>query len=240
MLDTYKLFYAFRNFTGRGADADDYDYDNLEAVNNHLANSRRLGCAVGNLTAETCHKWQQRGWYDLFLSRYVLPLSIEISMHLTSDYSYEYNPKISRTIERSSASAISDPEDVIEVDEESGDSELDGSDIIISHTKKGQTKPSKPSKGPLKVSKDVTKEVKQEKATPHKNEKGSRFRAINNAKTDSLDRYFETMAKRAEGSAFRDRVALAEKVLADKEGIYDDEMRANARKVLNSYLTSEL
>ncbi|KAJ3964141.1 hypothetical protein EV361DRAFT_980493 [Lentinula raphanica] len=46
LYDIFKKLYRFCNFTSRGADADDYDWDDPCAVDTHLHNSHKLGCDI--------------------------------------------------------------------------------------------------------------------------------------------------------------------------------------------------
>lgn len=70
MFSVFKNMWSFRNFTGRGADADTYDYDDVNAVTKHIENSRKRGCPVGKLTAAQCKLWMTKGWYNEFAERY--------------------------------------------------------------------------------------------------------------------------------------------------------------------------
>jgi hypothetical protein len=69
LLGIFKKFYAFRNFTGGGADADDYDWDDETAITKHLKNSLQAGCDINTLNAATCRLWMEQGWYELFSDR---------------------------------------------------------------------------------------------------------------------------------------------------------------------------
>ncbi|KAF9072648.1 hypothetical protein BDP27DRAFT_1360956 [Rhodocollybia butyracea] len=69
-LATFKQLYKFRNFTGHGADADDYDWDNEEAVTTHLKNLLKAGNDIAGLSAKVCRLWMKEGWYDLFNNWY--------------------------------------------------------------------------------------------------------------------------------------------------------------------------
>ncbi|KAE9398425.1 hypothetical protein BT96DRAFT_1031714 [Gymnopus androsaceus JB14] len=115
-LSTFKKLYAFRNFTGCGADADDYDWDSEDAVTAHLANSHNKGCDVEGLSAKVCQMWIKNQWYDLFVNQ------------------FHNNPKIAREVARSSAGPLSDFDPIFPTD--------DGDEVvIITPTHSKDTKP---------------------------------------------------------------------------------------------------
>ncbi|KAI5899005.1 uncharacterized protein SCHCODRAFT_02559108 [Schizophyllum commune H4-8] len=99
LLTTFKQLYEFRNFTGRGADADDYDWDDEDGLALHLRNSKSKGCAIDNLNAANSRLFVRKGWYDLFVNR------------------YKDNPKVIRPVARSSAAELSEVDDFDEDDE---------------------------------------------------------------------------------------------------------------------------
>ncbi|KAJ8090468.1 hypothetical protein PM082_019066 [Marasmius tenuissimus] len=110
LLSTFKNLWEFRNFTGRGADADEYDWDDEVAVDQHIANSKRKKCSVDGLSAAQCKLWNDKGWYEIFFER------------------FKDNPKVVRLQERGSGVALSDPEDANVTDGDDDQSSGDDKD----------------------------------------------------------------------------------------------------------------
>ncbi|KAJ7742545.1 hypothetical protein B0H16DRAFT_1693734 [Mycena metata] len=91
-MDTYTWIRAFEGFTGNGGG--DPDSEDPTAILAHrLVAARKASLSVGKLKAETIVLWEQQGWLELSNGR------------------YGNNAKVTRTVVRNSASAISDIED---------------------------------------------------------------------------------------------------------------------------------
>ena len=65
---------AFESWTGGGSDPDlrppaDWKQLSIHDVEAHFEKGRRAGREYGKLTAAVYKKWQQKGWYDHFMSR---------------------------------------------------------------------------------------------------------------------------------------------------------------------------
>ncbi|KAF9019500.1 hypothetical protein BDZ89DRAFT_1164645 [Hymenopellis radicata] len=92
----YKAMRAFRRFTGGGGDADEnpeLSFDDSENIDDWLKRAKAGGRDVGELNAATVMKWETKGWYQLFKTR------------------YNKSQKVERVKPRSSASKLSDTED---------------------------------------------------------------------------------------------------------------------------------
>ncbi|KAF7317515.1 hypothetical protein MKEN_00838000 [Mycena kentingensis (nom. inval.)] len=89
----YKKLAVLETFTGGGADADQVDFTEVDAVETFLADRKENGCkADDDVTVVKYMKWKRKGWFTLFHDRYAS------------------SPKVVRRKDRSSASAISDDE----------------------------------------------------------------------------------------------------------------------------------
>ncbi|CAA7269087.1 unnamed protein product [Cyclocybe aegerita] len=95
-LKTFAWIEQVEKFTGGGGDADIDDLDEDQKLIHYTEKLEAVRGArqeVGSLQAKTIIKWQEKKWYDLFVSR------------------YRGNPKISREVERHSGMALSDSSD---------------------------------------------------------------------------------------------------------------------------------
>ncbi|KAJ7687047.1 hypothetical protein B0H17DRAFT_1203899 [Mycena rosella] len=91
-MDTFTWMIAFEKFTANGGG--DPDSDNPTAIlKGCIDSAREAGLVIGGLKPETITAWHENGWWDLFNDR------------------LGANAKVTRTVVRNSASALSDPED---------------------------------------------------------------------------------------------------------------------------------
>ncbi|KAL1713986.1 hypothetical protein EV715DRAFT_295611 [Schizophyllum commune] len=227
---TFKELYAFRKFTGRGADADDYDWDNEEQVAAHLRNSKNKGCPVENLTAAQCVAFIRNGWYALFESR------------------FHSNPKFARQCERSSASPLSDLDMSDGSESEAGSDDGDEAIIITTPVRPPSANASRfPKAAPPSASKAGEKpKSASRRGRPRKEMKDETKMDLN-----GLNAYFESKAKSEEQlvdlrersfqSAEREKVVkMAQKIIADTNaGIsqFSFEVIDKANRVITDYLS---
>ncbi|KAJ3743620.1 hypothetical protein DFH05DRAFT_1233914 [Lentinula detonsa] len=170
-LATFKKLYAFRTFTGRGADADDYDWDDEEAVSTHLSNSHNKGCDIEGLNARTCQLWVKHQWYDLFVKR------------------YHDNPRIAREVPRSSADALSDF-DPVTPDAENDDVEIINTPQTSTQATANSTLLPVPSSSSL--SRTSSSELTPQSRTQNK---GKGRSGVKDDRLSGLTTYFETKAE---------------------------------------------
>ncbi|KAE9399055.1 hypothetical protein BT96DRAFT_994331 [Gymnopus androsaceus JB14] len=225
-LSTFKKLYAFRNFTGRGADADDYDWDSEDAVTAHLANSHNKGCDIEGLSAKVCQMWVKNQWYDLFVNR------------------FHDNPKIAREVVRSSADALSDFDPLVPAD--------DSDDIVvITPSRSKDTKPILPAALSLRT---ASSSVAVASGSGSKSRtQNSNVRARTATKEDrlaGLTQYFEAKVevdkgtlklreKDAEFKRLSDAYVKAESIVNNPEN-YSFTALQSANKVIEQYLERAL
>ncbi|KAI5832188.1 hypothetical protein K523DRAFT_414344 [Schizophyllum commune Tattone D] len=216
LLTTFKQLYEFRNFTGRGADADDYDWDDEDGLASHLRNSKSKGCAIDNLNAANSRLFVRKGWYDLFVNR------------------YKDNPKVIRTVARSSAAELSEVDDFEDDDDEV--------ELVPPPTK---------SRLPKSEKLPASATVSEPKGAPRRGRPRKDTKEQTKIDTSGLNTYFEVTAKSEEhAAALRrqkyERVAMEKKVdLAQKvidgerasPGTYTSQVVENANRILAEFLS---
>ncbi|KAJ7196751.1 hypothetical protein GGX14DRAFT_574565 [Mycena pura] len=244
MLGIFKSLHAFRNFTGGGADADDYDWDNEEGVTTHLQNSQNLGCDVAHLNATVCKLWHDRGWYELFRNR------------------YDNNPKVVRTTPRSSADAVSDAEvedikatNVVEIDDDD-DSEIVSTTAPLYAKVSQEARPITPARvGSVTVKREAltplhtaSSSVTPATASSSRTKHSSKANPQSGAKDDryGLGKYFDIKAeveqrnadradKRERFKALSDAFPRMQEILANAEN-YPHEIVTQAQAMVSTYI----
>jgi hypothetical protein len=77
-IDTFTWMRAFNDFTGNGGG--DADCDDPEAIlKSKLKAARASGQHLGSLKPATITEWEDRGWYELFWSRWVFLVLIKFA-----------------------------------------------------------------------------------------------------------------------------------------------------------------
>ncbi|KAJ7204077.1 hypothetical protein GGX14DRAFT_569677 [Mycena pura] len=222
LLSTFKALYGFRTFTGGGADADEYDWDNEQAVDAHLANSKAQGCDVDGLNAQVCKMWKENGWYDLFVHR------------------YKDNPKVVRQTARSSAE-ISDDEDI-------GFRFHDDHDDDLKPLKPVSTAKSLPDIKPTSSRTATAKPTSRigsssSRTDKHKIKKEDRLSGLNTwltTKARNDERMAELRAQDGEFKRLREAADVAKTILNDDTGVYSFTNRDKANEVMARFLDHAL
>ncbi|KAJ7291829.1 hypothetical protein C8J57DRAFT_1458523 [Mycena rebaudengoi] len=105
-LDTYMWMHAFESFTRNGGGDGDCVDDPQAILKTKMSAARKAGVVLGSLKPATITEWENNGWYDLFDDR------------------LGTSARVSRTVVRNSASAISDLEDPSSDEEHSSDDNI--------------------------------------------------------------------------------------------------------------------
>ncbi|KAJ7216460.1 hypothetical protein GGX14DRAFT_391283 [Mycena pura] len=225
LLSTFKALYGFRTFTGGGADADEYDWDNEQAVDAHLANSKAQGCDVDGLNAQVCKMWKENGWYDLFVHR------------------YKDNPKVVRQTPRSSAE-ISDDEDAGFRFHDDNDDDLKPSKPLSTAKPLPDVKPTSSRTATAKPTSHVgSSKPPSSRTDKHKIKKEDRLSGLNTwltTKARNDERMAELRARDGEFKRLREAADVAKTILNDDTGVYSFTNRDKANEVMARFLDHAL
>ncbi|KAJ3981564.1 hypothetical protein F5890DRAFT_1476841, partial [Lentinula detonsa] len=164
-LATFKKLYAFRTFTGCGADADDYDWDDEEAV--------QLTFLILTIKAVISRLWVKHQWYDLFVKR------------------YHDNPRIVQEVPRSSADALSDF-DPVTPDAENDDVEIINTPQTSASTQATANSTLLPVPSSSSLSRTSSSELTPQSRTQNKGKGRSR---VKDDRLSGLTTYFEAKAE---------------------------------------------
>ncbi|KAJ7668132.1 hypothetical protein B0H17DRAFT_1210099 [Mycena rosella] len=231
-LAIYKKLVPLLKFTGGGADADEEpDWEDKDAINNFLKSQATGGHDVEGLSAKKVKQWLTSGWFNLFDSR------------------YGENPKAVREIPRSSADTLSDVEGGLPAD----DNNKNDSDVNIVE------KPSIPATpapfATMSTNKGIATDPREVKlstwdrskpasrATPVKVKKEDRLQGLNNYLEGRVrvDEQAMMLAKAdAEFKRLKATEATAKEIAADTTGMYTEETKVKARRVLEKLMDAAL
>ncbi|KAJ7023016.1 hypothetical protein C8F04DRAFT_1271826 [Mycena alexandri] len=214
-LAIYKKLVPLLKFTGGGADADvEPDWDDKDAIETFLKSRANRGHDVAGLSAKKVKQWQSFGWYKLFHSR------------------YGDNPKAVRDVPRSSADTLSDLEGGLP-DDLGDDNNENDSDIE-------EVKPSIPAT-PATIAPKAKKGI----ATDPRVSSWDRLKSASRtpaAKVKKEDR-LQGLNNYLEGRVRVDEQAMKRRqkeIVADTMGLYGEEAKEKARRVLEKLLDAAL
>ncbi|KAJ6517631.1 hypothetical protein DFH09DRAFT_1428735 [Mycena vulgaris] len=236
-LSIYKKLVPLLKFTGGGADADEEpNWEDKEAITNFLKSQATGGHGVEGLSAKKVKQWLTSGWFNLFDSRIYR-------------YSYGENPKAVREIPRSSADTLSDVEGGLPAnDNNDSDSDVDivekpsipatPAPFAIKSTNKGiATDPREVKLSTWDRSKPASR------VPPIKVKKEDRLQGLNNYLEGRVrvDEQAMMLAKAdAEFKRLKSTEGTAKEIVADTTGIYTEETKAKARRVLEKLMDAAL
>ncbi|KAJ7065106.1 hypothetical protein B0H15DRAFT_958565 [Mycena belliarum] len=225
----YKKLVPLLKFTGGGADADEEpDWEDKDAVSAFLKTQQSVGNDVEGLSAKKVKQWQTSGWYALFDAR------------------YGKNPKAVREVPRSSADDLSDLEGGAPP-EDDNDSDIEFLDKPTYSSVPATPAPSATKPAPKGLANDP-REIKSstwDRSKPAscgpsvKVKKEDRLQGLNSYLEGRM-RVDEQQMKLAKADAEFKRLKASEttakEIIGDTMGIYSEETKAKARRVLDKLM----
>ncbi|KAJ7711664.1 hypothetical protein B0H16DRAFT_1627610, partial [Mycena metata] len=227
---TYKKLVPLLKFTGGGADADvEPKWNNTSAVKKLLQSRTAGGHDIDRLQPQKVTQWLTLGWYDLFHNR------------------CKENPKASRDVDRSSADTLSDMEGGLRDDNDDNNS-VNDSDIKVIEK---PTVPATPASTISKAKKGLATDPREVKASSWDRSKPASRTPVARAKKEGplqgLNNYLEgrvrvdeqvmKLAKvDLEFKRLKATEATAKEILADTTGLYGEEAKGKARRVLEKLM----
>ncbi|KAJ7738948.1 hypothetical protein B0H16DRAFT_1569296 [Mycena metata] len=230
MKSQYETLYLYLKFTGGGADADvEPKWNNTSAVEKFLQSRAAGGHDIDGLQPQKVTQWLTLGWYDLFHNR------------------YKENPKASRDVDRSSADTLSDMEGGLRDDNDDNDSDNDSDIKVIEKP----TVPATPASTISKAKKGLATDPRKVKASSWDRSKPASRTPVARAKKEGplqgLNNYLEGRVRVDEQAMKLAKVdsefkrlkateATAKEILADITGLYGEEAKGKARRVLEKLM----